>query len=63
MMAQSKKRADKEPPQSDQLIALPNDRLRLSVDSRLAVEVGYTVCFFSSITMPPRAGRAPPSLV
>lgn len=63
MMVQSKKRADKEPPQSDPLIVLPSDRFGLSTDTRFAIEVGYTVCFFTSITMAPRAGRAPPSLV
>ena len=63
MMVQSKKRADKQPPQADPLIALPNDGFGLSTDTRFAVEVSYTVCFFTSFTMAPRAGRAPPSLV
>ena len=63
MMVQPKKRADREPAQSDPLIALPSDRCEFSTDKRFAIEVGYTVCFFTSITMPPRAGRAPPSLV
>ena len=63
MMVQSKKRADKEPPQSDPLIALPSDRFDLSTDTRLPSESRYTVCFFTSITMAPCAGRAPPSLI
>ena len=63
MMAQSKKRADKEPPQSDPLIALPSDRFGLSTDTRFPAEIAYTPCFFTPITMAPRAGRAPPSLV
>lgn len=63
MMVQSKKRADTEPPQSEALIALPSERFGLSTDTRFAVEVGYCVCFFTTITMAPRAGRAPPSLV
>jgi hypothetical protein len=62
MMVQSKKRADTKPPQSDPLIALPNDRFGLSTDTRFPSETRYTVCFFTSITMAPRAGRAPPSL-
>lgn len=63
MMAQSKKRADKQPPQSDPLIALQSDRFDLSTDTRFAIEIGYTVCSLTSVTMAPRAGRAPPSLV
>jgi hypothetical protein len=63
MMAQSKKRADKEPPQSDSLIALPSDRFGLPKDTRFAIEIGYTVCVLRSVTMAPRSGRAPPSLV
>lgn len=63
MMAQSKKRADTEPSQSDPLIALPFDRFGLSTDTRFPSETRYTVCFFTSITMAPRSGRAPPSLV
>lgn len=63
MMVQSKKRADKEPPQSDPFVALPSDRFQLPKNTRFAIEIGYTVCFFSSVAMVPRAGRAPPSLV
>jgi hypothetical protein len=63
MMVQSKKRADKEPPQSDRLIALPSARFDLPTDTRFAVVIDRTVCFFSSVAMAPRAGRAPPSLV
>lgn len=63
MMVQTKKRADKEPPQTDPLIALPSDRFRPATDTRFPAEIAYTACFFTSITMAPRAGRAPPSLV
>ena len=63
MMVQSKKRADKEPPQSDRLIALPSTRFGLSRDTRIAIEIDHTVCFLTPLTMAPRAGRAPPSLV
>ena len=63
MMAQSKKRADKQPPQSDPLITLPSDRFGLSTDTRFAIEIGYTVGFLPSVTMAPHAGRAPPSLI
>jgi hypothetical protein len=63
MMAQSKKRAEKEPPQSDPLIVLPSERFGLPTDTRAAIETGYHVCFLTSVTMAPRAGRAPPSLV
>lgn len=63
MMVQSKKRADKEPPQSDPLIALPSNRFGPSTGTRFPAEIAYTPCFFTSITMAPRAGRAPPSLV
>lgn len=63
MMVQSKKRADNEPPQSDPLIALPSDLFGLAADTRFPAEIAYTPCFFTSITMAPRAGRAPPSLV
>lgn len=62
MMVQSKKRADKQPPQSDPLIALPSDRFDLPTDTRFPIKIGYTVCFFTPITMAPRTGRAPPSL-
>ena len=62
MMVQSKKRADKEP-QSDRLIALPNARFGLPTDTRIAIEIDQTVCFLTPLTMAPRAGRAPPSLV
>ena len=60
MMVQSKKRAEKEPPQTDPFIALPSDRLGLSRATRLATDIGYAISFFTSITMAPRGGRAPP---
>ena len=63
MMVQSKKRADKEPPQSDRLIALPSARFSLPRDTRFAIEIDQTVYFLTPLTMAPRAGRAPPSLV
>ena len=63
MMVQSKKRPDKEPPQSDRLIALPSARFGLPTDTRFAIEIDHTVCFLTPPTMAPRAGRAPPSLV
>lgn len=63
MMVQAKKRADKEPPHSDPLIALPSSRFGLSADTRFPAQIAYTPCFFTTITMAPRAGRAPPSLV
>ena len=63
MMVQSKKRADKEPPQSDPLIALPSDQPDLPKDARFAIEIDQPVCFLTPLTMAPRAGRAPPSLV
>lgn len=63
MMVQSKKRADNEPPQYDPLIALRSDRFNLPKDARFAIEVGYTVCFFTSATTAPYAGRGPPTLV
>lgn len=63
MMVQSKKRADKEPPQSDRLIALPSARYGLPKDTRIVIEIDHTVCFLTPLTMAPRAGRAPPSLL
>ena len=63
MMVQSKKRADKEPPQSERLIALPSARFSLPRDTRFAIEIDQTVYFLTPLTMAPRAGRAPPSLV
>jgi len=63
MMVQSKKRADKEPPQSGRLIALPSAQFDLPTDTRCAIEIDQTVCFLTPLTMAPRAGRAPPSLV
>ncbi len=63
IMAQSKKRADKEPRHFDQFIVLPSDRLDLPRPIRSAFEVRYVAWFLTSVTMPPGAGRAPPSLV
>ena len=63
MMVQSRKDADKAPPQCDPLVALPSDRFGLSTDTRFALEADYTVPFVESVTMAPRGGRAPPSLV
>ena len=63
MMVQSKKRTDKEPPQSDRLIALPSARFGPPRDTRIAIEIDHTLCFLTPLTMAPRAGRAPPSLL
>lgn len=63
MMAQSQKRADQEFPESNPLIALPIDRFSLPDDKRFAIANYYSVCFLTSNTMAPHAGRAPPSLV
>lgn len=63
MMVQSKKRADKEPPQSDQLIVLPTIRLVHPRETRFAIEIDYPICFLASVKMTPHAGRAPPSSV
>jgi hypothetical protein len=63
MMAQSKKRADKEPSQSHQFIVLPSDRFSLPRHTRFSVAIGYSGRFLTSVTMAPAAGRAPPSLV
>lgn len=63
MMVQSKKRADKEPPTPDPLVALTSDRVGPLTDTRFPAEIAYTPCFFTSNTKAPRAGRAPPSLV
>jgi hypothetical protein len=62
MMVQSNKRADKESPQSDAIIAVRVDGLGFPGATRFAIEVGYPVCFVTSVTMVPSAGRAPPSL-
>jgi hypothetical protein len=62
MMAQSKKRADNES-QSDQLIALQSNPFGFARDTRFPIEIGYAVPFLASVTMTPRIGRAPPSLV
>lgn len=63
MMVQSRKDADKAPPQYDPLAALPSDRFGLSTDAHVVLEADYTVPFVESVTMAPRGGRAPPSLV
>jgi hypothetical protein len=63
MMVQSNKRADKESPQSNPLIALRIDGFDLSGATRFAIEIDYPVCFLTSVPMTPHAGRAPPSLV
>jgi hypothetical protein len=63
MMVQSTKRADKEPPQSEPLVALPSDRFVLLTNSRFAIEIGCTVCFLTALRMTPYGGRAPPSLI
>jgi hypothetical protein len=63
MMAQSKKRADKEPSQSHQFIVLPSDRFTLPRYTRTSFEIGYSGRFLIPVTMAPAAGRAPPSLV
>jgi hypothetical protein len=63
MMAQTKKRADKEPQQSAPLITSPSDQFGVPGNTRFAINTDHIVCFFTSITMAPSAGRAPPSLV
>ena len=64
MMVQSKKRADREPPQSDPLIPLPSARFDLlPTDTRFAIQIDQAVCFLTPPTMAPCAGRAPPLLV
>jgi hypothetical protein len=62
MMVQSNKRADKESPQSNPLIAVRVDGLGFPAATRFAIEIGYPVCFVTSVTMVPNSGRAPPSL-
>ena len=62
MMAQSKKRADKEPPQSDPFFALSTVRTDVQIDTRSIIELRYPVSFLSSVSMTPPVGRAPPSL-
>ena len=63
MMVQSNKRADKESPQSNPIIAVRVDRFRFPGATRPAIEIGYPVCFVTSLTMAPHSGRAPPSFV
>ena len=63
MMVQSNKRADKEFPQSNPVIAAGVDGLGLPGATRFAIETRYPVCFVTSLKMVPHSGRAPPSLV
>lgn len=63
MMVQSNKRADKESPQSNPLIAVRVDGFDFPGATRSATEIRYPVCFVTSVSMAPRTGRAPPSLV
>ena len=63
MMVQSKKRPDTDPPPSDRIIALQSHRFDLPRDTGFAIEIDDTVCFFTSVTMAPRPGPAPPSCV
>ena len=63
MMAQSKKRGDKEPPQSDPFFAVSTVRSDVQTDTRSSIEVRYPVTFLTSISMTPPVGRAPTSLV
>jgi|SRR5687767_8432713 len=63
MMAQSNKRADKEPPQFHPLLPWPSDQFGLPTETRFAIESYNPVCFLTSVPMMPHAGRAPPSLV
>ncbi len=63
MMVQSNKRADKESPQSNPLIAVGVDGFGFPGAIRVAIETRYPVCLVTSLTMAPHSGRAPPSLV
>ncbi len=63
MMVQSNKRADKESPQSNPLIAAGVDGFGFPGATRCPIETRYPVCFVTSVTMAPQLGRAPPSLV
>jgi hypothetical protein len=62
MMVQANKRADKEAPQSNPLIAVRVDGLGFPGATRFAIEIRYPVSFVTSVTMVPNPGRAPPSL-
>jgi hypothetical protein len=62
MMVQSNKRADKESPRSNPLIAVRVDGLNLPGATRSAIEIRYPICFVTSVSMAPNPGRAPPSL-
>lgn len=63
MMVQSNKRADQEPPQSNNPpVALRINQFDVSGATRFAIEIDYPVCFLTSVPMTPHAGRAPPSL-
>jgi hypothetical protein len=62
MMVQSNKRADKESPQSNPLMAVRVDGFDFPGATRSAIEIRYPVCFVTSVSMAPNPGRAPPSL-
>ncbi len=63
MMVQSNKRADKESPQSNPLIAVRVEGFGFPGATRFAIEIRDPVCFVTSVSMAPHPGRAPPSLV
>lgn len=63
MMVQSNKRADQESPESNPVIAVRVDGFDFPGPTRPATEIRYSVCFVTSVSTAPRAGRAPPSLV
>jgi hypothetical protein len=63
MMVQSNKRTDKQAPQADLLLALPNERVELPSDIRVALEPGDRVCFLPSVAAAPHHGRGPPPSV
>ena len=62
IMAQSQKRADKEPPQSNPFISQSIDRTASPTHTRFGIEISYSICFLTSVTKTPPAGRAPPLL-
>lgn len=62
IMAQSQKRADKEPPQSNPFISQSLDTSASPTDTRFAIEISHPISFLTSATMTPGAGRAPPLL-
>lgn len=63
IMSQSQKRAGKERPQSNPFISQSLDTSASPTNTRLAVEISHSLCFFTSVSMTRPAGRAPPSQV